>query len=111
MDKEDKKLLELAAKAVGIDLKWKLGFGLSEMSYYDVGGLDQPWNPLKDDGDAFRLMVDCGLTVCTDGEGTVSASEAWNPGGVFVTQSINGDKREATRRAIVRAAAIGVSYE
>lgn len=100
----DRELLERAARAAYYH--YDPDEGVCGTLYVDKYARRQHgWNPLEDDADAFRLMVDCGLTVCADGERTVSASEAWDPGGVFVTQSINGDKRESTRRAIVRAAA------
>jgi hypothetical protein len=98
----DRELLELAAKAAGIEVH----------TIEDADGVVHwdGWNPLTDDGDALRLAVTCRLTVCPDGHATVSASEAWrdrDPNGVFVTQSVRecGDKHAATRRAIVRAAA------
>ena len=65
---DDKELLELAAKAIGVQLVWgeKLKVGpdvvdCTDMPYVksnqpDVG--DEYWNPLDDDGDALRLMVD-----------------------------------------------------
>ena len=109
----DRELLELAAKAAGIKaLRCPNGV------LRDCTGLDPAmnifsapeWNPFISDGDALRLAVTCQLTVCTDGDATVSASEAWrdrDPNAAFVTQSVRecGDKHAATRRAIVRAAA------
>ena len=49
----DKELLEKAAKAAGLKLEWdKRG-----MAWCD--SVDGWWNPLTDDGDAFRLGVTC----------------------------------------------------
>lgn len=50
---------------------------------------DQPWNPLEDDGDAFRLMVALGISPKFDGYAEMAAR----------------DELRKTRRAIVRAAA------
>lgn len=100
----DRELLELAAKAVGHRVRWH------EDSYYygptmevmedESGG--PPWNPLTDDGDALRLAVRLELKIthrCVDvdvSRGHASASE-------YVPTYF--DRSEATRRAIVRAAA------
>lgn len=81
----DKELLILAAKGAGIKLKvigdnqWRIDANGQTIGY---------WNPLTDDGDAFRLAVALGLTVIV---------------------AVHGDDPyAATRRAIVRAgAAIG----
>lgn len=84
----DRELLELAAKAAGIDT--------TRCLQYEDGAFDWPgkvgrWNPLTDDGDAFRLAVKLGIDV-------------------FPWQNKTHDERTigieaATRRAIVRAAA------
>ena len=95
----DRELLELAAKAAGID--WfdepalQAGKGLHMKS-------GQFWNPLACDGDALRLAVNLKLLIDTqynDGIGVGSASfeEVWETHG--------SDAYAATRRAIVRAAA------
>ena len=87
----DRELLELAAKAAGIDgvyMQRLTGDGLAVR-----GCLVQLWNPLTDDGDALRLAVKLnidhgnpGMRLCID----------WAPA---------DDPYAATRRAIVRAAA------
>jgi hypothetical protein len=80
MNETDRELLELAAKAAGI--------GFYKGDY--ANGLDTKtgfWNPLTDDGDALRLAVLLGLNGYR-----VSPDEAFDP-------------FDATRRAIVRAAA------
>ena len=94
----DRKLLELAAKAAGGELKWfinetpiaksKDGFGFN-------------WNPLTEDGDALRLAVKLGLQITViKGEKTFSERES-----AFSVQDHGDDPYAATRRAIVRAAA------
>ena len=92
MTTSDKTLLELAAKAAGIDLEWE--------------GPHSPrkWNPLTDDGDALRLAVKFKFTiehwsVTSDGCDRVSAKIGQAP------ELYNNDPYAATRRAIVRAAA------
>ena len=85
----DRELLELAAKAAGI----KKSDAINRIEF-------NQWNPLTDDGDALRLAVKLKLGFKSfHGE-----SWAWiKPGNVFIEE--HGDHYEATRRAIVRAAA------
>lgn len=54
---EDRELLEMAAKAIGLKLR-----------YNYLGGRDanQPWNPLEDDGDALRLAHALGMQLYLD---------------------------------------------
>lgn len=94
----DMELLELAAKAAGIELTWQIR---NDEFVYN-------WNPLTDDGDALRLAVkldmdvvfdfDRVMAVHGDGDGTCITEyfyELPNPTDIYA----------ATRRAIVRAAA------
>ncbi len=84
----DRELLEAAAKAAGYGVTWD-----------DImGEFTDNWNPLTSDEDAFRLMVDCGMT-----DPLSKSSERLD----FLLFSVdhNNDKHAATRRAIVRAAA------
>ena len=86
----DEQLLELAAKVAGVS---------NPVCYQ--------WNPLDDDGDAFRLVVKLGLLInprpnsksvfvgYKDGDGIVESGD---------------DLYAATRRAIVLAAANLVEY-
>ncbi|WP_421722379.1 hypothetical protein [Alloalcanivorax xenomutans] len=109
-ERTDRELLMLAAKAYGVDLLWKLGFGQIDLPpahpYILSGGLDKDWNPLEDDGDALRLAAHCmmdieiGITYVTAG-----APLAVPP--VSVTEVFTDGARRLpmTRRAIVRAAA------
>lgn len=102
---DDRKLLELAAKAVGA--YW---FGHYRCWYLKEG----PWNPLEDDGDALRLAVRLKLRV---GQGSAFAVcyAGFHPKCNDTTESYSahgGDEMAATRRAIVRAAAaIGEKME
>ena len=82
----DRELLQLAAKAAGIPLQLSLGSTERNWAFFVAnGGPCAPWNPLTDDGDAFRLMVMLQLDPYT------YPNEA--------------DPCAATRRAITRAAA------
>ena len=58
----DRQLLEAAAKAAGLNVFWHED--LQRMVYF-VGSAWHPlaWQPLLDDGDAFRLAVRLGLAV------------------------------------------------
>ncbi len=104
----DRELLELAAKAAGYTLE----------DHLDVHGkywpwcveLERNWCPLTDDGDALRLAVKSGLRVhIRETEVSVDIYEggAWQ-GEVrvgVIDSGWNADPYDATRRAIVRAAA------
>lgn len=99
----DRELLELAAKAAGIEhgadrLDCGLSITLPSGRHYSL----PRWNPLEDDGDALRLAVKLHLIVQCNPNGT-------NAGRWFPLNRINelhdGDPCAATRRAIVRAAA------
>jgi hypothetical protein len=92
----DKELLELAAKAAGVECKkTPIGFYLLDE--------DRNWNPLTDDGDALRLAVKLKIDVKHYDDYVVG----WFDGGYIGTGKImyEGEPYEATRRAITRAAA------
>lgn len=99
---EDRELLEMAAKAADIDGDF----------YSRANAIATPdcyWNPLTDDGDALRLAVKLNLCIDLSGMfvhadcrhrdddlGYVEENSARNDGCILT----------ATRRAIVRAAAL-----
>lgn len=96
----DKELLELAAKAAGIELKWEE----LHQCYWIALGQGVPvniWNPLTDDGDALRLAVKLRLHVSVFAD----AIGIGTPGKGYEELKWTGDPYAATRRAIVRAAA------
>ena len=109
---KDRELLELAAKAAGIDCKgWVMPGGRSDGWHGMYTGSDEDgsylrWNPLTDDGDALRLALKLGIDF------KIKSGATWwdrQPRDGLV-QSIghephNDDPFAATRRAIVRAAA------
>lgn len=88
----DRELLDLAAKAAGIECDEKGPF--TSVSRYDLYNgmhtVDLPWNPLTDDGDALRLAMKLRILVQTD---------------ICFSEVPYEKQCQATRRAIVRAAA------
>ncbi len=103
----DKELLELAAKAAGIDIEWYA----PNVEVWDFAQVPD-WNPLTDDGDALRLAVKLKLAIhhsfSVGSEGAFNVVTVWHPKqtseeGVCI--KFECDIYEATRRAIVRAAA------
>lgn len=107
---QDRELLKLAAKAAGYALSSEccntsggifLGNGVD-------GDLFRVWNPLKDDGDAFRLAVDTGLLVyiMKDAGFTGIRVPGEYIGGKYDDTEAHGNSAIiATRHVIVRAAA------
>lgn len=98
MSLTDRELLELAAKAAGYSSAPYFEGDYMGAAMYDYTDGPSGWNPLRDDGDAFRLAANLGL--CVDFYTTTAAKENT----VYVTEHKYKDA-EATRRAIVRAAA------
>lgn len=98
----DRELLELAAMASGYE----------PIDYYNNSLVIGPdynksyWNPLTDDGDAFRLAVKLQI-VSGKYDDYASACSLGNPvvGEVTVWGHEEQDPAAAVRRAIVRAAA------
>jgi hypothetical protein len=110
----DKELLELAAKAAGIELRPMEIKNVDEPGMRFIGYITnaQQWprgwfNPLTDDGDALRLAVQLDLTINSASIGTMATLPT--PigdcaGHIEMIDEID-DKLVATRRAITRAAA------
>jgi len=105
----DKELLELAAKAAGINLKPMEIKNVSEIGDDRfIGYMADPeewvrgwFNPLTDDADAFRLAVTL-LFEIDMSNGCVAVRHS---SGVKILEAFNQEPYAATRRAIVRAAA------
>ena len=98
----DRELLELAAKAAGIEhgadrLDCGLSITLPDGRHYSL----PRWNPLVDDGDALRLAVKL-LFEIDMGRGCIAIRHST---GIKILEAFNHDPLTATRRAIVRAAA------
>lgn len=94
----DRELLELAAKAAGMTIRWQQGEAYDEYR--------EAWNPLDDDGDALRLAVKLKMRIGIDaipvGYVVVISDDKFRPD---THERIENDAEAATRRAIVRAAA------
>ena len=109
----DRELLELAAKGAGYDFKWESVFGsFSEEvdpTVFDEEGFGQFWNPIDDDGDAFRLAVK--LRIKSRYNEALGQALAWRGGAVELDdnraniEDFSGDECACARYAIVRAAA------
>ena len=85
----DRELLELAANAAGVELRWPNTDDIDQISPRKMPDWDS-WNPLTDDGDALRLAVKLRIDI------------QWQP--IYDSTT---DEQEMTliRYAIVRAAA------
>lgn len=105
----DRELLELAAKAAGIEGKY---FESENGIHIHTGiyrpGLDYYWNPLLSDSEALRLAVKLHMEVCC----RTGLCEVYfdNNGKEDIISQDDGDDgelqdEEITRRAIVHAAA------
>ncbi|CRO63575.1 hypothetical protein ACVSNG_00095 [Pseudomonas aeruginosa] len=97
----DRELLELAARAAGIDPV------LAEPINFSTG-VEYYWNPRDDDGDALRLAVRLNLDIryeSYDAGVAVIVGGAWDGAPEAVHEIFERDGPRATRRAIVRAAA------
>lgn len=93
MSKNDKELLELAARAVKLAAFWSIDGSFVVKSGGGMGTMpfEHEWNPLKNDGDALRLVVFLGLMVrCYHN---------------CIVDEIGQCRYHTTRRAIVKAAA------
>lgn len=103
----DKELLELAAKAIGIQIECiedEDSLGCARKTGGEPAWV--AWNPLADDGDALRLAVklrmDIEIRVCA---GYVSVAAYREPDSRVYVLEKPGDSAESLRRAITRAAA------
>lgn len=108
MNTEDRELLEYAAKAANRDVLWKVGMWRGERyeGLHDRStGIPTTWNPLTDDGDAFRLAVELGLVVNFS---RPSAGEPFKRHEQWIANlhdKATHDRHAHVRRAITRAAA------
>ena len=103
----DKELLELAAKAAGVELKWSRPYKI----LWDFSEVPD-WNPLTDDGDALRLAVKLGLWIYMRENYIDVMTDVAKPIEVFMTEPYGDDPYAATRQAILRVAAeIGRTME
>ena len=111
----DRELLEKAAKAAGFEFRYGekhtiMGEGIvcdfSKIMYVDHGRPDHfmtEWNPITNDGDAFRLAVKLNLCLGPNFKGDLCI--VFGEDGYKTIEKYSTDRCVATRRAIVRAAA------
>jgi len=112
----DKEMFELAAKAAGIALEFRVliwSDGTEYPCYEDKDSVSEAancvpvirWNPLTDDGDALRLAVKLYFKIVHDGEMQRVECHYSENENDWLTEDWKDDPQSATRRAIVRAAA------
>mgnify|MGYP000942111498 CR=1 FL=1 len=107
----DRELLELAAKAAGIDGQWSEAYSAIHVNTAPLRNFVL-WSPLTDDGDALRLAVALRMLIEV-GKGHAIANTMDRAGestecvyfGTEQTGNSLMTPEAATRRAIVRAAA------
>lgn len=105
----DHELLEMAAKAAGVSAYWSTDGTIQARPLFVVSVIvatgtmpyEEEWNPLKNDGDAFRLAIRLKMEVDFDDVRVAVRTRQ----GIKVLEDEGGDLYAATRRAIVRAAA------
>lgn len=102
---KDRELLELAAKAAGIECEWDDGGSefrhvVPFRNYINY----EPWNPLRDGEDALRLAVMLKFSV-TVFEDAIGVGFKYENVGRYLEFDIEGDVFLATCRAITSAAA------
>lgn len=113
-ERTDRELLELAAKAAGIEVYRGIRHQ-SEMLFRSVRSVDGrfsgiEWNPLEDDGDALRLAVTLDIAVEPRSDRSETEACTWVsiPSGLETIRRAaphGDDAGDATRRAIVLVAA------
>jgi hypothetical protein len=106
-DRDDRQLLEAAARAAGIELRWHPdGTAYADTRAPGYWGV---WNPLADDGDALRLAVKLNLRLVFHPALNQALVRPYHCGEKERESTENGedhaDPNAATRRAIVSAAA------
>jgi hypothetical protein len=101
-------MLAAAAKAAGIELRFAYCPGTGKPVDISPRRTDtwENWDPLQDDGDAFRLAVKLQLRVIPpEDEFGLDRASVRVPGMRDLVDAFDKDPYVATRRAIVRAAA------
>ncbi|HHH9269138.1 hypothetical protein QK393_25780 [Pseudomonas aeruginosa] len=96
----DREILELAAKAAGIECHIDHLDGTPKLVANDYGAV---WNPLVSDAHAFQLAVK--LRMCVSVEHDAQATYWAGDSLEAFNESLGNDECLAMRRAIVRAAA------
>jgi hypothetical protein len=99
----ERELIELAAKACGIEIDhWRGGMPMVIVWEYGIGEF-RAWNPKRDDGDCARMEAQ--LSICI--EWASSWVIAWTGAlqKVVLDSEYDGDKNAARRAASVAVAA------
>lgn len=104
-----RELLELAAKAAGLNFSWNDRLECGEV-WQDGDRIKRFWQPHRDDGDALRLLVALKLSVtqipAEDGDGPcVFLSDEKSRDLAWEEVEEESERLSAVCRAIVRAAA------
>lgn len=102
----DRELLELAAKAAGLNYTWCEFWETMARPLKDGSGWNHRfvWNPMRDDAAAFRLAMQLQMTLELGHKGCIVKMWGWPEVSEMCHQD-SSDNPECTRRAIVRAAA------
>ena len=100
----DRELLELAAKAAGIEIITDNNLKYCNYWIVEDGEVTCFWNPLTSDGDALRLAVKLHLHLQID-DTELGEVFAFCEVPSEISELTGSDPYHATRRAIVRAAA------
>ena len=103
----DRELLELAAKAAGIEIESWAQMNGNTCGWHIVSKhVRRPWDPLTDDGDALRLAACIPACVVIDNDMQWCGVHLNGERGKYeFVERFGSDPCAATRRAIVRAAA------
>lgn len=112
MNSDNRKLLVLAANAAGLQLDWSVPEGSSPWSITGTGdeqGPGQPWNPLEDDGDAFRLAAKCCMKLtfmkAFSGSAPNFGGHGFDEPVFYADDNEQTERAAAMRKAIVKTAA------
>ena len=100
----DRELLELAAKAAGFEFAGKLipeAQGKRKGPFILLKSRWTQWDPVTNDGDALRLAMKLLIQIYPNKDEV----EIFHMEIGYIVEPTNGDVIDATRRAIVRAAA------
>lgn len=100
---DDRELLEAAARAVGLHATQNCAGELAFTTGQGSGCF--PWNPLTNDGDAFRLAVKLNLLILPYPKDNAVRVTRLDMRDSIVSFGTPPDPCDATRRAIVMAAA------
>lgn len=108
----ERELLELAAKAAGLALRWERDPAFIQerwVAYVPCGWAGQPsereWNPLRESGDALDLAVRLRADIFHGADGVMAFVSRNHPTRYQTEEPYGDDPRAATCRAVVRVAA------